>query len=108
MADKTTEQEQTAVRKRRPGRKPMTPEQREAAAKERAEKMAQAANMTPVVYVQYQDMQCDVAAIIAAAKDQFRQTRKRTLITDMKVYIKPEERAAYFVVNDTFDGKVEY
>ena len=108
MADKTTEQEQTAVRKRRPGRKPMTPEQREAAAKEREEKMAQAANMTPVVYVQYQDTECDVAAIIAAAKDQFRQTRKRTLITDMKVYIKPEERAAYFVVNDTFDGKVEY
>ena len=101
-------QEQETPKHRRRGRKPMTQEQKDAMARGRARKKQQAENMKPEVYVQYQDGECDVAAIVAAAREQFREVKKRTRITDMKVYIKPEERAAYFVINETFDGKVEY
>ena len=101
-------QEQNAPKRSRRGRKPMTQKQKDAMARGRAEKKKQAENMKPEVYVQYQDRDGDVSAIVAAAREQFREARKRTRITDMKVYIKPEERAAYFVINETFDGKVEY
>ena len=101
-------QKQETAKRRRPGRKPMTQAQKDAMARGRAEKKKLAENMTPIVYVQYQDGEGDVAAIIAAAKEQFKEGKKRTRITDMKVYIKPEERAAYYVINGTFDGKVEY
>ena len=101
-------QEQNTPKRSRRGRKPMTQKQKDAMARGRAEKKKQAENMKPEVYVQYQDRDGDVSAIVAAAREQFREARKRTRITDMKVYIKPEERAAYFVINETFDGKVEY
>ena len=102
MADKISGQEKESRRR------PMTPEQRESAAKARAEEKTRAVDMTPAVYVQYQDTEGDVAAIIASAKEQFQQTKKRTRITDMKVYIKPEERTAYYVINGSFDGRIEY
>lgn len=102
----TQKQEAAAPRKR--GRKPMTQEQKDAMARGRARKKQQAENMRPEVYVQYQDGEGDVAAIVSAVKEQFREAKKRTRITDMKVYIKPEERAAYYVINGAFDGKVEY
>ena len=101
-------QEPEVPKRRRPGRKPMSPEQKAAMARGRAEKKRQAENMTPAVYVQYQDGECEISAIIASVREQFRAVKKRTRITDMKVYIKPEERAAYYVINGTFDGKVEY
>ena len=108
VQEQTETQEQETPKRPRRGRKPMTQEQKDAMARGRAEKKKQAENMKPVVYVQYQDGEGDVAAIIDAVKEQFREVKKRTRITDMKLYIKPEERAAYFVINEKFDGKVEY
>ena len=58
--------------KKRPGRKPMTPEEKAAAAAERAAE------------------------------------RKRTRITDLKLYVKPEEHIAYYVVNEKFNGKISF
>ena len=43
-----------------------------------------------------------------AAKAGFRQEKKRTPITDLKLYVKPEERTAYYVVNETFNGSVAF
>ena len=108
VQEQTETQEQETPKRRRRGRKPMTQKQKDAMARGRAEKKKLAENMKPEIYVQYQDGEGDVSAIIAAAREQFREVKKRTRITDMKVYIKPEERAAYYVINDTFDGKVEY
>lgn len=65
-----------------------------------------------VVYVQYQESEAEVAALIEAAKADFKTKKKRTRITDLKLYIKPEERAAYYVVNNSdsedFAGRITY
>ena len=92
--------------KKRPGRKPMTEEQKAAAAKASAEEKAKAENMKPEVYVQYQDSEAEMFALIDAVKDAFRQRKKRTLITDLKIYVKPEEHMAYYVINGSFTGSV--
>ena len=47
-------------------------------------------------------------AVVEAAKAGFRQEKKRTPITDLKLYVKPEERTAYYVVNETFNGSVAF
>ena len=78
MSGKTNEE---LKEKKRPGRKPMTPEQKAAAkAAREAEK----------------------------AKADFRAKIKRTLITDLKLYIKPVEHAAYYVVNGKHEGKISF
>ena len=92
--------------KKRPGRRPMTEEQRAAAAKARAEEKAKAENMKPEVYVQYQDSEAEMFTLIEAIKDAFHQQKKRTLITELKIYVKPEERMAYHVVNGSFTGSI--
>lgn len=100
----TTEQ----APKKRGGRKPMTAEEKAAAAKARAESKAKADNLKPTVVVQFQDSEVDLDALVEAAKADFHQAKKRTLITDLKLYVKPEERTAYYVVNEKYTGSVAY
>ena len=95
-------------KKRRGGRKPFTAAQKAAAAKAREEAMQKAANLIPEVHVQYQDSDADMQTLIAAAREDFRTVKKRMRITDMKLYVKPEERTAYYVINGEFNGKVMF
>ncbi len=46
--------------------------------------------------------------MVEAAKAEFRQAKKRTPITGLRLYIKPEERTAYYVVNEKHTGSVSY
>ena len=108
MNEKETVQGEQEPRKRRGGRKPMTEDQKAERARVRAEEKKKADNLTPEVVIQYQDSEANVAALIEAAKANFRSAKKRTRITDMKLYIKPEERMAYYVVNESFDGKIAF
>lgn len=78
-----------------------------AMAQRRAERKKLADNMVPEVYVQYQDWEGNVAELVEDAKNAFRQEKKRTSITNMKLYIKPEEHAVYYVINEK-TGKLEY
>ena len=94
--------------KRKGGRKPLTAEEKAAAAKARAESKAKADSLKPAVVVQFQGSEADVDALTEAAKADFRQVKKRTPITDLKLYIKPEERMAYYVVNEKYNGSVSY
>lgn len=94
--------------KKKPGRQPMSAEEKAAAAKARAEAKAKADNLKPEVFVQYQDSETTIDALVEAAKADFRQTKKRTLITALKLYVKPDERAAYYVINESHEGKVSY
>lgn len=94
--------------KRRGGRKPMTEAEKEIAAKARAQEKAKAENLKPEFIVQYQGTDIDLAALAEAAKADFRQTKKRTLITDLKLYVKPEEHTVYYVVNGSHTGSVVY
>ena len=94
--------------KKRGGRRPMTEAEKEIAAKARAQEKAKAENLKPEFTLQYQGADIDLAALAEAAKADFHQTRKRTLITDLKLYVKPEEHMVYYVVNGTFIGSVAY
>ena len=62
----------------------------------------------PVVYVQYQGDEEKVEDLVAAATAAFRAEHSHTKVTGLKLYIKPEERAAYYVVNDKFAGRVDF
>ena len=58
--------------------------------------------------MQFQDSEVDLDALVEAAKADFHQAKKRTLITGLKLYVKPEERTAYYVVNEKYTGSVAY
>lgn len=92
--------------KKRPGRRPMTPEEKAAAQKARAEEKAKADNLRPELVIQYQGDEVTLAALVEAAKADFHASKKRTLITGLKLYVKPEESMAYYVVNEQFQGKI--
>lgn len=103
-ASETTEQ----TPKRRGGRKPMTAEEKAAAAKARADVKAKADSLKPVCVVQFQGSDIDLSDLVEAAKADFRKEKKRTPITDLKLYVKPEERMAYYVVNEKNTGSVSF
>lgn len=97
-----------ANEKRRPGRKPMSPEAKAAAAEMRAAEKAKADNLKPEYFMQYQGSEIDMGALAEAAKADFHAAKKRTLITGLKLYIKPEEHIAYYVVNETYEGNISF
>ena len=66
------------------------------------------AETAPVVYVQYQGEEEKVEDLVAAAKAAFAAEHAHTKVSDLKLYIKPEERAAYYVVNEKFAGRVDF
>ena len=94
--------------RKKPGRQPMTPEEKAAAAKARAEEKAKADNLKPEVVVQFQENETSITALVEAAKADFHQSKKRTRVTALKLSIKPEERIAYYVINDGHEGKISY
>ena len=100
--------EAAAAERKKPGPKPLTEAQKKERAKQRAEEIKKAENMTPALILQYQGADVDLQELIERAKAVFKEQHKRTRITDLKLYFKPEERTAYYVVNESFDGKIEY
>ena len=86
----------------------MTAAEKEAAAKVRALEKAKAENLKPEFIVQYQGTDIDLAALAESVKADFRQAKKRTLITDLKLYVKPEEHAVYYVINGDYTGSIAY
>lgn len=105
MSEKTSEDLQA---KKKTGRKTMTPEEKAAAAKARAAEKAKADQMKPELVMQYQGSDTDLGALVEAAKADFRAIKKRTPITSLKLYVKPEEQTAYYVVNETYTGSVPF
>ena len=69
---KDPEAETTGIKKR-PGRQPMTAEEKEAAARVRAEEKERAANLKPEIVVQYQGSEIDMATLVEAAKADLRE-----------------------------------
>ena len=57
------------------------------------------------IFIQYQGKETDVSA---AAKADFAAEHAGEEVRELKLYVKPEERAVYYVVNDTFNGCVKY
>ena len=94
--------------KKRPGRKPMSPEEKAAAAAARAEEKAKADNLKPEFVMQYQGAEIDLETLVEAARADFHTQKKRTLITGLKLYVKPEEQTAYYVINEKYEGKISF
>lgn len=94
--------------KRRRGRRPMTEAEKEAAAKLRAAEKEKADNLKPELFVQYQGAERTVSDLVEAAKADFHSVKKRSRVTDLKLYIKPEEQTAYYVINGSYTGKIPF
>ena len=73
--------------------------QKKAAAKPRASRAS-----APAVYVQYGENETDVAALVEAAKADYA-VNNSGAAKDVKVYIKPEDGMAYYVING-IEGKI--
>ena len=103
-----SEVKSSGVSPKKRGRQPMTPEEREAAAKRRAAEKEKAANLKPELFLQYHDCDMNMAELVEAAKADFHKEKERTLITDLKLYVKPEERMVNYVVNGDYEGQVSF
>lgn len=73
------------------------------AATKTAKKETKAAAATVKVFVEYQGKQTDMDAIVAAVKANAGVKTFKTL----EVYVKPEDGAAYYVVNGKDSGKAD-
>lgn len=94
--------------KGRIGRRPMTPEEKAAAAEARAAEKVKAENLKPEFFMQYQGDEINMSTLVEAAQADFHAEKKRTLVTELRLYVKPEERTAYYVINGKFEGKVPF
>lgn len=64
--------------------------------------------LAPEVYLQYCGEEADQNAIIERIKEQYVSEGHRAgNIKSLKLYLKPEDRAAYYVINDRYAGKVD-
>lgn len=93
---------------KKPGRKPMTAAEKAANAKARAEEKKKADAMTPTLTMQYGGRDIDVKALVQAAKDDFKANHKRTLLTELNLYLKPEDSTLYYVANGSTEGKIKF
>ena len=73
-----------------------------------AEKISNSLIPAPEIVLQYSGAEIEASTLANAAVAQFRAAKKRAKIKDIKLYIKPEENAAYFVINGVFNGKVDF
>ena len=65
-------------------------------------------DLKPEILVQFSGEEVDVMALAESAKAAFREEKKRAAIKSFRLYVKPEDRAAYYVINDSFEGKVDF
>lgn len=82
--------------------------QKQAAATARDERKEKAEGMKPELMLQYGGADTKTDDLVNAAIADFRNIKKRTPITSMKLYIKPEESTAYYVINEQYEGKVTF
>ncbi|MBR6337071.1 MAG: hypothetical protein IKR76_04995 [Ruminococcus sp.] len=65
-----------------------------------------AAENKQAVYVQFGDKEVAALDVLEAAKADFKANNKGA-VKSVKIYIKPEDNAAYYVVNDKVEGKID-
>lgn len=64
--------------------------------------------MKTSMYVEYQGLQVEEKDIIAKVKELWvNDGNKIKDIKELKLYVKPEEAAAYYVINEETSGKIE-
>lgn len=84
-----------------------TVETKAKAVKKTAKKVAKEV-MVPQILVQYQNLEVDIAMVEERVKAQFvAEGHRAGTIKKLNIYVKPEEYAAYYVINDKFTGRVD-
>ena len=64
--------------------------------------------MKTSMYVEYQGLQVEEKEIIAKVKELWvNEGNKIKDIKELKLYIKPEEASAYYVINEETSGKID-
>lgn len=64
--------------------------------------------MKTSMYVEYQGLQVEEKEVIAKVKELWvNDGNKIKDIKELKLYIKPEESAVYYVINEETSGKIE-
>lgn len=110
---KSTKEEAKVVKTAAKAEKKAAPKAEKPAAKKTTTKKAAAAKSAAkpvakkeVVAVQFAGKEYNVDAVVEAAKADFKANNKGSL-RSINVYIKPEDDAAYYVVNGKVQGKVD-
>ena len=86
---------------KKPGRKP-------GLKNESAAKPAKKEEAVTEIYVQYGPGESSVATVVEKIKAEYvEQGHRASSIKSLKVYLKPEDRAAYYVINDKVAGRVD-
>ena len=63
--------------------------------------------MTPEVVLQYREYEAKMEDVTARVKAHYvAKGNKEESIENLQIYVKPEEFTAYYVINDSFCGKV--
>ena len=71
-------------------------------------KKAAKEELKPEVYVEYQGNSALVEAAIEKAKEKFvAEGHRASSIKSLQIYLKPEDYAAYYVINQKNSGKVD-
>lgn len=64
--------------------------------------------MKTILIVEYFGKQVEDKTLVAKAKEIWvAEGNKVKDIAELNIYVKPEESAAYYVINETFSGKIE-
>ena len=64
--------------------------------------------MKTALYVEYAGKQVEDKTLVATAKELWvAEGNKVKDIKTLNLYVKPEENAAYYVINEDFSGKIE-
>lgn len=88
------------VEKKKPGRKP--------GSKAKTTKPAKKEVSSPEIFIQYGPGESSVGAVVERIKAEYvEQGHRASSIKSLKVYLKPEDRSAYYVINDKVAGRVD-
>ncbi len=98
-AEATEATKKTTAKKKAAEKAPAKPGRKPAAKK--------AENLNPEVYLQYIGLEAEESEIVARIKEQYVSEGHRAgNIKSLKIYLKPEEKTAYYVINDKTAGRV--
>lgn len=106
MADAVADAAKPVVKKVKAAAKPAAKKAAKAGS-DAVEAMKKAAPKKTEYYVQFAGNEVNVEELAAKAKAAFKETHKRTAVVSCRIYVKPEDNAAYYVINDTFFGRIE-
>ena len=88
--------------KKKPGRKPGSK------SKPAKTKPAKKETNEPEIFIQFGPGEASVQTVVERIRNEYvEQGHRASSIKSLKVYLKPEDRAAYYVINDKVAGRVD-